>query len=146
MMIRSAQERDFDEIVFLIKEFAAFQGTPEKVSITAQQMGQDQHLFGCFVAEGENKEIVGFATHFFAYFSWTGKTLYLDDLYVKESFRKQGVGKHLLTKVIEFAKEQNCKKVRWQVSRWNTHAIAFYKSLDATIDEVEINCEYLIKS
>lgn len=145
-MIRRAKESDFDEIVILLKEFSTFQGnSPEKVCITAQQMREDKHLFGCFVAVAENNDIVGFATHFFAYYSWTGKVLYLDDLYVKEAFRQQGVGKCLLTAVIELAKEQSCKKVRWQVSRWNTHAIAFYKSLGTTIDEVEINCEYIIE-
>jgi ribosomal protein S18 acetylase RimI-like enzyme len=144
MIIRTANEQDFHQVVSLIKEFSVFQGAPEKVAITAEQMMEDKHLFRCFVAETENKEIIGFATCFFAYYSWTGKAVYLDDLYVKEEFRKGGIGRMLLTKVIDLAKEQECKKVRWQVSKWNTNAIAFYKSIGAAIDEVEINCDYIL--
>lgn len=144
MIIRNANEQDFQQVVSLIKEFSVFQGAPEKVTITAEQMTEDRHLFRCFVAEAENKEIIGFATYFFAYYSWTGKAVYLDDLYVKEEFRKNGIGRMLLAKVIDLAKEQECKKVRWQVSKWNTNAIAFYKSIGATIDDVEINCDYVL--
>lgn len=50
----------------------------------------------------------------------------------------------LLAAVIDLAKEQECKKVRWQVSKWNANAIAFYKSTGAAIDEVEINCDYIL--
>src|ERR1044072_7558551 len=142
--IRSVNEQDFHQVVSLVKEFSAFQGTPEKVTITAEQMAEDRNLFRCFVAEAENKEIIGFATYFFAYYSWTGKAVYLDDLYVREEFRKMGIGGMLLMKVIDLAKEHECKKVRWQVSKWNTNAIAFYKSIGATIDEVEINCDYTL--
>jgi len=145
VIIRRANEEDFPEIVTLIKEFSIFQGTPEKVMITVDQMREDKHLFQCLVAE-ENKEIVGFATYFFAYYSWTGKALYLDDLYVKEAFRKQGIGRRLLSEVIDLANRQDCKKVRWQVSKWNLNAIEFYNSIGATIDEVEINCDYIINA
>ncbi|WP_128548840.1 GNAT family N-acetyltransferase [Larkinella soli] len=140
--IRTAHPADYSQIVRLINEFALFQGVPHNVTITAEQMQQDQHLFYCLVAETEAKDLIGFATYFPAYYSWTGKALYLDDLYVKEEYRKQGVGRQLLKAVINLAKEQSCKKVRWQVSNWNTNAIAFYQNLGARVDTVEINCDY----
>ena len=79
-----------------------------------------------------------------AYYSWTGKTIYLDDLYVLENYRGRGIGNALLDKVIETAKTENCKKVRWQVSNWNGKAIEFYKKRGAIIDDVEINCDLLL--
>ena len=139
--IRRASEQDFPAILGLIKEFSVFQGTPEKVTITLEQMKEERDLFQAFVAEAEDGAVVGFATFFFAYYSWTGKALYLDDLYVQEAYRKQGTGKKLLNAVIDLATAHGCKKLRWQVSRWNTHAIGFYKSIGASIDEVEINCD-----
>lgn len=53
--------------------------------------------------------------------------------------------KKLLDAVIELAKKEHCKKVRWQVSRWNENAIDFYKKIGAWIDETEINCDLIIK-
>lgn len=141
--IRRAGAEDFPQILTLIREFSRFQGTPEKVTVTAEQMQEDKDLFQCFLAE-EDGEVVGFASFFFAYYSWTGKALYLDDLYVREAFRKRGTGKRLLQSVMELARQERCSKVRWQVSKWNTNAIDFYKSMGATIDEVEINCDLVI--
>ncbi|MCW3115051.1 MAG: family N-acetyltransferase [Segetibacter sp.] len=146
MTIRRATEKDFPALLSLINEFAVFQKTPEKVSITLEQMKVDQDHFQCFVAEADSKEIVGFASFFFAYYSWSGKALYLDDLYVTEAFRNQGLGRRLLETIINLAKESNCKKVRWQVSKWNSNAISFYKKLGAAIEEIEINCDYYLDS
>jgi GNAT superfamily N-acetyltransferase len=138
--IRKAKTTDFEEIHSLIKEFAEFIKTPEKVITTPSQMNNDKDYFNCFIAVDKNK-IIGFATYFIAYYSWTGKAIYLDDLYVLEKYRGQGIGNKLLDKVIETAKSENCKKVKWQVSNWNEKAIEFYKIRGATIDEVEINCD-----
>lgn len=143
--IRSANQQDFSAILSLIKEFSIFQKTPERVTITLEQMTAEVNFFQCFVAETKDKNIVGFATFFFTYYSWSGKALYLDDLYVQDAYRKQGIGKMLLDEVINLAKNSNCKKLRWQVSNWNTNAIAFYKSLGAFIDDVEINCDLIIE-
>lgn len=144
VLIRKASPEDFPTLFALINAFATFQGAAEKVTITVEQMKAESNYFQCFVAESHNQEIVGFATFFPAYYSWTGKALYLDDLYVKEEDRHQGIGNQLLTAVIRHAKAIGCKKVRWQVSKWNANAILFYQRFGATIDEVEINCDYVL--
>ena len=139
--IRKAKLIDFPSILSLIKEFSVFQKTPEKVTITLEQMKNDAGLFQCFIAENDAHEIIAFASFFFTYYSWTGKGLYLDDLYVKQSCRKHKIGSGLLNTIIDFAKKENCKKVRWQVSKWNENAIGFYKKMGAEVDETEINCD-----
>ena len=107
-------------------------------------MKKDRDIFKCFLAVTPDGEIVGFTTWFFAYYSWTGKAVYMDDLYVVESFRGQGVGSRLLEAVIQLAKDAGCYKVKWQVSKWNESGIQYYKKMGATIDEVDINCDLKI--
>ncbi|MEO6721958.1 MAG: GNAT family N-acetyltransferase [Ferruginibacter sp.] len=144
--IRKAGPEDFSTILTLIKEFSIFQKTPEKVTITLEQMVAEKDISQCLVAETNDGEIVAFATYFFAYYSWSGKALYLDDLYVKETFRKQAIGKKLLDSIISIGKNEHCKKIRWQVSGWNSAAIDFYKKMGAVIDETEINCDLVIRT
>ena len=139
--IRQVVSTDFPSILALIKEFAIFQKTPEKVSITLAQMEKEKDFFRCFVAETNDQTIVGFASFYFTYFSWSGKGIFLDDLYVTESFRKQSIGVQLLTAVIDLGKKDQCKKLRWQVSGWNKNAIGFYEKMGAVIDDTEINCD-----
>lgn len=138
--IRKSGPNDFPAILSLIKEFAIFQKTPQKVTITLEQMNKEKELFQSFVAETSENKIIGFASFYFTFFSWSGKGLFLDDLYVTELFRNHKIGSRLLNTVIKLAKEEGCKKMRWQVSNWNENAIGFYKSIGATIDAVDINC------
>ena len=140
--IREATENDFPGILELIKELAAFEKAPEKVTNTVKQMLDEKELFSCCIASGESGEIVGMALYFIAYYTWEGKSLYLDDLYVREAYRQHKIGSALLAKVFEAAKAENCKRVRWQVLRWNEPAISFYEKLGALIDGEWLNCDY----
>jgi ribosomal protein S18 acetylase RimI-like enzyme len=143
--IRKANKQDFPVILSLIKEFSVFQKTPERVTITLEQMIKEKNLFQCLIAETGDKEIAGFASYFFTYYSWTGKGLYLDDLYIKDTYRKQSIGKKLLDAVIKLAKDAQCKKIRWLVSGWNKNAIEFYKKMGAVVDNTDFNCDFFLK-
>ena len=142
-LVRKAQPADFEEVHSLIKAFAHFIGTPETVRITTEQMRRDKDHFHCFIAEDRGR-IIGFATYFIAYYSWTGKAVYLDDLYVLEDHRGQGIGTTLFDAVKQEGQALDCVKMRWQVSNWNHKARAFYESKGAQIDEVEINCDLVL--
>lgn len=139
--IRPATENDFGAILELFKEFAHFEHLDDRMTNSVERMKVEKEYFNCFVAVDNQDVIVGYATYFFSYFTWTGKSLYMDDLYVKESHRGTGIGTLLINKVIEFAKMAGCHKLRWQVSDWNAPAIGFYKSLRAVIDAQERNCD-----
>lgn len=51
---------------------------------------------------------------------------FLDDLYVDESARGQGVGRALLEAASELARERGWIVLRWLTSDWNTSAQALY--------------------
>lgn len=139
--IRKIQELDFPVLIFLFKEFALFEKLPEKMTNSVVQMMKEKEYLTGFVAVNAADEILGYVTYFFGYYTWIGKSLYMDDLYVRPDFRGAGVGTKLINEVIAFAKAENCKKLRWQVSEWNQPAIDFYKSLGANVDAVESNCD-----
>ena len=67
--------------------------------------------------------------------------LYLDDLVVTESFRRQGIGKLLFEALIEAAKAHQVKQLRWHVLDWNEPAIQLYKALRADLDPEWITCK-----
>ncbi len=139
--IRKAETSDFDRINALFREFAVFEKLPEKMTNTVEQMLEEKEYFNCFVAETPDGEIAGYVTYFFCYYTWIGKSLYMDDLYVRREFRGQGIGSLLIRQVISYAKDSGCHKLRWQVSEWNRPAIDFYKKLGADISGVEQNCD-----
>jgi diamine N-acetyltransferase len=139
--IRPATDNDFADILLLIKELAAFEKAPHKVTNTVDLMKQEKDFFQAWVAEKDDGEIVGFALFYYVYYTWVGKSLYLDDLYVKEKYRGNKIGETLLKKVIKIGKENNCKRIRWQVLNWNAPAIDFYKKIGVTVDDEWFNCD-----
>lgn len=139
--IRKGNEEDYPQIIELFKEFADFQNISDKMINSVEKMTKEKDFFNCFVAETNDQKIIGYATYFFTYYTFTGKSLYMDDLYVKTEYRAKGIGTKLINRMIEFGKSSNCHKLRWQVSNWNKAAMGFYKSIGATIDTVEQNCD-----
>jgi len=140
--IRQANEADFPAILSMIKELAAFEKAPEEVTNSVEQMIREKELFGCFVAETGSNEIIGMALYFFAYYTWVGKSLYLEDLYIKEEYRRNKVGSALLRKIFEVASSEGCQRVRWQVLNWNKSAIEMYRKSGAEIDDEWLNCNF----
>jgi len=77
-------------------------------------------------------EPAGFALFFHNYSTWLGKRgIYLEDLFVRPSARKHGVGFALLRQLARIALERDCGRVDWSVLTWNELAISFYKRIGA---------------
>ena len=72
-----------------------------------------------FTAKKDN-EIVGFTQLFPTFSSASLKKVYiLNDLFVLEHYRNQGIAKILIHRVTEFAKENNCARVSLSTARDN---------------------------
>ena len=140
--IRPAVEADFPAILEIIKALAHFEKAPEKVTNTVEQMKAEKDYFGCLVATNETGEVIAISLYFFAYYTWVGKSLYLDDLYVLEPYRRQGIALALLNELFEVARKGNCNRMRLQVLNWNKNAIQLYKKIGATIDDEWLNCDF----
>jgi len=139
--IRYASEADMSAIYDLIMELAIYENAAEEVKIDKNQLLHDFQagIFESQVAVNTNDEVVGTVIYYITFSTWKGKMMYLEDFVVKESARRQGIGKLLFDAVIAEAKKQNCNLMKWQVLDWNEPAINFYKSYNATIEEEWFN-------
>jgi len=57
--------------------------------------------------------------------------MFLEDLFVRETFRGKKIGKGLFAAVARIATNEGCNALRWEVLKWNITAIQFYESLGA---------------
>ena len=58
-----------------------------------------------------------------------GSIGFIENVVTDKDFRKQGLGKKVMDKAIEFAREKNCYKVILESSAWRTEAHQFYRNL-----------------
>ena len=141
--ISKAEVSDFTDMHKMIIEFAHFQRTPEKATITVAQMEEDADFLKALIVK-QDKIAIGYATYYIGYSCWSGRHLYLDDLYLEEEHRNQGLGHQIMDRLEFIAQEEKCKSMRWLVSKWNQNAIAFYKKRGASIDNTEFTCQVRI--
>ncbi len=138
------QEKDFEGLISMFKEFAAFQKSSDKMINTVEKMREEKDFLHGFVLKDERGNLLGYVTFFFAYYTWKGKSLYMDDLYVREKYRGKGYGSALINEVIKVARKNKCYRVRWQVSKWVDPTINFYQNLGAEVDSVENICDLVL--
>jgi len=137
MIVRQARKEDMPQVLELIKELAVFEKEPETVvEVTLEELQQagfsENPQFTCFVVDHYGK-ILGMALVYFRFSTWKGKTIHLEDLIVRQRERGKGIGMMLYKRVMEFAKEENVKRVNWVVLDWNTDAIRFYEKTGAEV-------------
>jgi ribosomal protein S18 acetylase RimI-like enzyme len=143
-VVRPAVEADVPSIFNLIRELALYERAPDEVLNTPEQLlkdgfHSDPPLYFAHVVENADGVIFGFALCYVRYSTWKGAVLYLEDLYVKEPFRRTGAGRALFDACITHAVERRYKRITWQVLDWNQPAIDFYKKWNSIYDPEWIN-------
>lgn len=140
--IRKGEVKDIPDALNLVKELATYEKAPNEVEVDVEEMTHNflDKVFDFFVAD-TGQSIVGTAIYYYKYSTWKGKCIYLDDIIVTEKYRNKGIGKELIQAVIKQARQDKVRKLEWQVLKWNTPAIEFYKKLNTIFDDEWLNCK-----
>jgi GNAT superfamily N-acetyltransferase len=134
--LRDATPDDVTLILGFIRELAAYEREPDAVKMTEAQLHES--LFGTFRrAEALAVEIdgapQGTALWYESFNTWTGRPgLSVEDVFVREAYRGQGVGRAIFAHLAKLAVQRNYFRMEWQVLEWNAPAIKFYEGLGAT--------------
>ena len=134
--IRDAESNDLQAVFNLMRGFAHGEGLEQYFELTYDALArfylQTPKRLHILVAASETA-VVGYAAYLFHFSPWAGREyLYLDDLYVVEEARGEGVGSRLMRRIGEIALEHNVD-ARWHVETDNRSAQKFYGALGAAL-------------
>lgn len=139
LMIRPAEPTDVAVLFRLIQALAEY----EKLShaVTGNVDALEEHLFGSQpCAEAILVEYAGQAVGFALFFTnfstfLTQPGIYLEDLFVLPEYRRQGIGKAILSYLAQLALQRGYGRLEWSVLDWNEPAITFYRRMGVSILE-----------
>ena len=140
LTIRAIEEKDKSQWLKLWAGYLEFYKStisPEQTELTWKRLiNNELKMFG-FVAESE-EGVIGFTHCLFRPSTWTETDYcYLEDLFVDPNIRGKGVGRALMNRVFDFAKEKDSKRVYWTTQEFNKTARILYDSITPVSEFVQ---------
>ena len=145
--VRPATPADVPAIHQLIRELAEYERAPDAVTGTPEML-HDALFAARPSAEAllavagpgpdggdsgvTDPQLLGFALFHGTFSTWECRPgLWLEDLYVPERLRREGIGSALMSSVAAIAVARGCARLEWTALDWNAPALAFYAGLGA---------------
>ena len=130
--IRFATARDAALILDFVRELAHYERASGAVVATEADLVRygfgPEPAFEALVATLDG-EPVGFALFYPVFSTWLGRPgMFLEDLYVRERARRNGIGRALLSRLAAVAVERGYGRLHFNVLDWNP-AKGFYERL-----------------
>lgn len=125
--IRSLQPTDRDRWELLARGYKYFYQTPTtdaEYEKTWQRLLLANDIFG--LGASLDGQLVGIAHYMFHTSAWTTDACYLQDLFVDETVRGQGVGRALIEAVADAARANEASRYYWLTQDHNHTARTLY--------------------
>ena len=130
LVLRGATRADVDGVFELcVRRLAIEHDALDELQTTVEAFARSfaAGKFHLLVAEIDGA-LAGAATYQYSYRTWTGESLYLQDLCVAAANRGQGVGTQLIRGLAAVAVAGGCDRMFWESQVGNARANEFYGS------------------
>jgi GNAT superfamily N-acetyltransferase len=134
-LIRPARPKDMALLLELFAELAEYEHLEHELRGTEGQL--NEALFGelpaaeALIAEWGD-ETAGYALFFPTFSSFlTSRGVWLEDIFVRPSYRGAGIGRLLLSAVAARVRERGGERLEWAALDWNELALGFYRRVGA---------------
>lgn len=129
IQFRVAQESDVSILLDLIREFYAYDRHPydeQRTPEALRRIVRDRSL-GCVWLIKSEHETVGYVVLTLGYsLEYYGRDAFIDEIYIREAYRGQGVGSRAMHFVEAEARKLDVQALHLEVERGNEQAYAFY--------------------
>ena len=130
ILIKKVDKNNFRSFIELVKELAKYEKLAPPNAAAVKRLKKDSlsstPRFEAYVAYASEKPI-GYMILLMTYSSFLARpTLYIEDLFILEQYRRGGIGQKMFDHIKGLAKRRRCGRIEWTVLKWNKPAIRFY--------------------
>jgi GNAT superfamily N-acetyltransferase len=131
VVIKEVNAETFDDFLALIDKLAEYEKLAPPDDEAKRRLRRD-----CLSDKPKYKALIGkvgekyvsYVIFFFTYSSFLAlPTLFLEDIFVLDEYRRRGVGKRMFDFLRDVAKSEGCGRIEFTVLKWNTLAQEFYE-------------------
>jgi GNAT superfamily N-acetyltransferase len=131
VVIEKVDAETFNDFLGLIDKLAEYEklvppNEEAKIRLRRDYLS-DKPKYQAFIGKSGDKN-VSYVIFLFTYSSFLAlPTLFIEDIFVLEEYRLQGVGKKMFEFLKEIAKREGCGRIEFTVLKWNKSAQEFYE-------------------
>jgi len=135
LVIERVTGDNFHDLHILIEGLAKFEklAPPDKTAkrrLSRDALSKNPRCEAYLGRLGSN--YVAYVIFYFTYSSFRAlPTLYLEDIFVLEDYRRRGIGQAMLDFCVERARKEGCGRIEFTVLDWNKAAQRFYEKNNA---------------
>jgi GNAT superfamily N-acetyltransferase len=131
VLIEKVDAETFNDFLGLIDKLAEYEKlVPPNEEAKKRLCGDylsDKPKYQAFIGKLGDK-YVSYVIFLFTYSSFLAlPTLFIEDIFVLEEYRLQGIGKKMFEFIKEIAKREGCGRIEFTVLKWNKSAQGFYE-------------------
>ncbi|HEX7482583.1 MAG TPA: GNAT family N-acetyltransferase [Candidatus Bathyarchaeia archaeon] len=131
LVIEKVKAETFDDFLGLIDKLAEYEKLASPDAEAKRRLRRDclsdRPKYEAFIGKVGDKP-VSYIIYFFTYSSFLAlPTLFIEDIFVLEEYRRHGVGQKLFDFLKETAKREGCGRIEFTVLKWNKSAQEFYE-------------------
>ena len=129
--IKKVDAETFDDFLLLIDKLAEYEKLARPDEEAKKRLRADcfseNPKYQAYIGKIGNKS-VAYVIYFFTYSSFLAQqTLFLEDIFVLEEYRRHGIGKKMFDYCKQIAKRESCGRIEFTVLKWNNSAQEFYE-------------------
>ncbi len=130
IVFKKADLEDISKLVEFMEEYYEYDHLVFDRRVVHKSLGEllGDDSAGCaWLIHCDGKEIGYIVVSFICSLEFHGRAAFIDEMYIREGFRKRGIGVKALEFVVEFCRNKRIDALRLEVERSNVRAQSIYK-------------------
>lgn len=131
--LRKGTDNDAELMIRYLKKLAEFENMGDKCNITPDaliKLLNEENGLCTLIAEQNGSPVGMMAYYFYKIATFSGRhVMYIEDIYIDENMRKNGIGSMFFDAAKRIAAERDCARLEWKCLDWNHPARCFYNKI-----------------